>query len=216
MRTLLLVLLASAALPARADPPAPALAEEALPLPPPPPPVEATAPRSDGPGVPRFGLLLDAGVPDGVAVAAVFRPVEAVRFTFGPSYNGLGLGLQAGVGLVPFRWIVNPSLDLEAGRYFEADLTWLADRRGVPDELRPLLRHVSYGYVSGHLGLELGSDRGLTFFLRAGLTYVATTARGTARSTATSGPSAGTTVEIKDPKLTGTMPSVKLGLLLYF
>ncbi|MGC3997655.1 MAG: hypothetical protein QM767_09255 [Anaeromyxobacter sp.] len=81
----------------------------------------------------------------------------------------------------------------------------------MPDELEPLLQHSDYWYASGLAGLEFGSQRRLSFFLRAGVTRVWAEARGTGSST-----SGGTTVSITDPTVTVTSPAVKLGLQLWF
>ncbi len=183
-------------------------------LPPPPPPPSSLQAKPPSSGLPRWGLLVDAGVPDGASVSALFRPVPLVRLSLGPTWNYLGYGVQAGVGLTPFRWALTPSLNLDGGRYFRSDLRFLSSQRGVPDQLKPILDKVSYGYVSGQLGLEVGSPSGFSFFVRAGLSYVWTTVRGTATSTVDAG--SGTTVQITNPKFTGTLPSVKLGCIYFF
>jgi hypothetical protein len=214
---LLVTSLAQATTPDVPPPPPPVLtASPALPAPPPPPPL-AVEPR--GPDLPRFGLAVDAGAPEGVNVSLTWRPLAAVRLWGGPSWNYVAFGAHAGATLIPLSWIVSPILCVEAGRYFASDLTWLATRAGgVPDELAPLLEKVSYDYASLQLGLELGSQRGLAFSIRAGLSWFSLVARGTARTTASGGTTGASDaqVELTDPRFTATMPSVKMGLQYWF
>jgi len=170
---------------------------------------------TDGEPLPRFGVSASAGVPDGVVASAVFRPVDMLRLSAGPTWNYFGFGLQAGVGFKPLQWPIAPTLDLEAGHYFDADMTWLADQNaGFPTELRPLLREVGYSYANLHVGIEIGSSSGLVFFARAGISYLWTTIRGVQETTDTSSGQP-VTVRFEDPQLRATIPSVKLGILFY-
>jgi len=165
---------------------------------------------------PRWGLLLDAGFPEGAAASAVFRPVPEVRLYAGPSWNVVAFGVQAGVTLIPFHLGVSPTLSLEGGRYFHADATFLAKQSsGVPPEVRPLLDRVTYDYAAAHVGIEIGTRDAFAISIRAGLAYVSLVARGTATTTVTSGGST-TTVAFTDPRLRGTVPSVKVGVQLWF
>jgi hypothetical protein len=65
------------------------------------------------------------------------------------------------------------------------------------------------------LGLEIGSQRGFSFSVSAGLTYVFTTVHGVSEAVNSSGGSP-IVVEVQDPSLRATAPSVKAGFLLYF
>ncbi|HSN89890.1 MAG TPA: hypothetical protein VLS93_01570 [Anaeromyxobacteraceae bacterium] len=178
-----------------------------------------SAPASPPPaaeGLPRFGLMLDAGLPDGAVISAVFRPVESVRFTLGGAYNVAGYGVRGGIGWLPFRWAVSPSLNVEAGRYFDSDLTWIVDEaNGVPAEVRPLLERVGYNYASAQIGLEIGSPRGISLSVRAGLSYLWTVIHGVAETIDAAGGSTAI-VNVSDPRLRATLPSVKVGVLYYF
>lgn len=173
-------------------------------------PSEAAPRKGDGPA--RWGLLADAGFPSGASLSAVFRPVPSVRFFAGPAWNYVGFGVQGGVAVVPWHFAITPVLSAEVGRYFGADVSFIAsDGSGVPKELKPLLEDMSYSYGALHAGIELGSQSGLTFSLRAGLAYVSLKARGTATTD-----SGGTTVQFSDPRVRSTLPSVKLGLHYWF
>jgi hypothetical protein len=186
-------------------------------LPPPPLPDVAARPAD---GLPRFGLVLEGGVPVGGTLGLLYRPLPSVRLWAGPAWNYASFGVQAGAAFQPWRLVVSPVLSVEAGRYFSADVSFLATRSaGVPEELEPLLDDVRYLYGAAHLGFELGSARGLAFSIRAGLAWVSVQAKGTAHATADAGGGAGSgsaSVEFDDPRVRGTVPSVKLGLQYWF
>lgn len=160
----------------------------------------------------RFGLQVESGLPEGLAVALTFRPIPALRLSAGPAWNYVSFGGQVGATIVPFRWAIAPTLSAEAGRYFRADLSRFVNAgTGAPSEIEPLLKNVSYDYAAAHLGIELGSQRGLAFSLRAGLAYVRMVAHGRTEPTSAGAPG-GAQVTFVDPRLNATIPSVKLGL----
>ncbi len=170
--------------------------------------------RNDRPA--RWGLLLEGGFPEGAAASVVFRPVSEVRLWAGPAWNYVAFGMQAGVTLIPWQAGFSPILSLEAGRYFNADATFLANKAsGVPPEVKPLLTNVSYDYAAAHVGFEIGTRDAFAISLRAGLSYVSLTANGTTTTTGSSGGSTAT-VTFTDPNLRGTIPSVKVGVQLWF
>lgn len=165
---------------------------------------------------PRWGLLLAGGFPEGLSASLVFRPVSEVRLYAGPMWNYVGWGAHAGVTVLPWQLGISPLLSLEAGRYFSADATFLAGSAGgVPSEIEPLLKHVSYDYAGLYAGFELGTRAGLSLTLRAGISYISMTANGTSTTNVSSN---GTTaaVTFRDPNLRGTMPSVQLGVQTWF
>jgi hypothetical protein len=219
MKTLALTLALAAALPARAqdaaDPPALATvadveAARAAGLSPPAP--AAAAPEGDAPS--RWGLVVDAGFPEGAAVSAVFRPVSQLRFWAGPTWNVIAYGVQGGVTFVPWHLGVSPILSIEGGRYFSPDASFIARRADeIPDELEPLLEDVKYDYAAAHVGVEVGTRDGFAVSLRAGLAYVSLRARGQVTAATDGGTG---TVTLADPRIRGTVPSVKLGLQLWF
>ncbi len=169
-------------------------------------------PRSGDGGPARWGLVAEAGFPQGAALSAVFRPAPSVRFFAGPAWNYVGFGVQGGIAVVPWHFAITPVLSAEVGRYFGADVSFIAsDSSGVPPELKPLLRDMTYSYGAIHAGIELGSQSGLGLSIQAGLAYVSLRARGSATTD-----SGGTTVEFKDPRVRSTLPSVKLGLHYWF
>lgn len=168
----------------------------------------------------RWGLLVEGGFPEGATASVVYRPVSDLRFWAGPAWNYVGWGLQGGVTLVPWHLGVSPLFSIEGGRYFSADARFLAkSASGIPQELKPLLESVSYDYAAAHVGIEIGTRDAFAISLRAGLSYLSLVANGTHTldTTTTSG---GTTsvahVSFTDARLRGTIPSVKLGVQLWF
>lgn len=176
-----------------------------------------TAARAPAPagarGPSAWGLLLDAGVPEGVALSATYRPASSVRFFAGPAWNYVGFGVQGGVSIVPWHFAVTPVLTAEAGRYFGEDVSFIArSGSGVPPELRPLMKDMTYTYGAVHVGIELGSQRGFAWSIAAGLAWVSLETKGTVTQT----DGTGTTVTFRDPRVRATLPSLKLGLHYWF
>jgi hypothetical protein len=206
--------LAQADVPLPPPPPGTALVAEAA-LPPPPPPSEPPAVAN---ALPRFGLLVEGGLPVGGTLGLLFRPVPAFRVWAGPAWNYTSFGVQGGAAWQPWRLVASPVVSVEAGRYFSSDFSFLADdSSGVPEEISPLMNDVRYWYGAAHVGIELGSPRGVAFSIRAGLAWVSVLGKGTATTTTDGGAgSGGTTVEFDDPRVRGTVPSVKLGLQYWF
>jgi hypothetical protein len=224
MRTLAVALALALAAPARAEeatplpehPDAASAAAAGLPLPAPTPAeVEASERAREEAAFPRLGLLVDAGFPEGAAVSVVYRPVPQVRLFAGPAWSVVAWGAQLGVTIVPWHLGISPVLSLEGGRYFAADADFLArNASGIPDEIEPLLHDVTYDYAALHVGIEIGTRDAFALSLRAGLARVWLEARGT--TTVTDSGGSGTIVTFSDPSLRGTLPSVKLGLQLWF
>jgi len=228
MRTVLAVALALASLPAlaaeleapgdgdAAAPPAaelsvPGVAPAAAELSAPAPPPTAMAPRKRA-ARSAWGLLIDAGFPEGASVSGVYRPVPSVRFWAGPAWNYVGFGVQGGIAVAPWRWALTPVLSAEAGRYFGADVSFIANGDGVPSDLKPLLDKMAYTYAALHTGIEIGSQNAFAFSLRVGLAYVSLATKGSITTTDSGGGSATFT----DPRVRGTLPSVKLGVHVWF
>jgi hypothetical protein len=161
--------------------------------------------------VPRWGLALGAGFPEFATASLVFRPLSPVRLHAGPSWNYLGWGLQGGITFVPWSFAVSPLLSLEAGRFFASDLSFVVKGEDGAT-MKPLLDDVSYSYAAADVGLEVGSQRGLCFTLRLGLSYVSIATHGTATRTESGGGS----VAVTNPSMNATLPSLKLGLQYWF
>lgn len=168
------------------------------------------------PSLHRFGLLLDAGAPHGVGLSAVVRPLPWLRLQAGPTTNTLSFGLRGGVSLLPFQSFIAPSLNAEAGHYFGSDYNDVVDWLGVanPSAATAAIQDVSYDYVAASVGLEVGSASRFNFFLHLGLSYVAMGIDDADAliQDATDDPS----VTARGLSVRATIPSVKVGFLLYF
>lgn len=162
-------------------------------------------PRSDA--KPWLGLMVDAGVPDGAQLAAVWRPVHWIRFHGGGGYNLAGFGLRGGLSLVPFDAVFSPSLVVEGGHFFGGDFRgFVADVVGEAPDGTP--ESLSYSYGNLHLGLELGSDD-FTFYLRGGYSLIEATVT-------PAQPTEGDALRFEgDGRVSALVPSAKLGFVLY-
>lgn len=161
----------------------------------------------------QWGVLLDAGFPQGATLSASYRPVSAIRLFAGPAWNYLGFGIQGGLSVVPWHFAVTPVLTLEAGHYFSEDVSFIArSSQGVPPDLRSLMKDMGFTYGSLHAGIELGSQNGFAWTIGLGLTYVSFDTTGTVTKTDASG----STVTFRDPRVRGTLPSLKLGFHYWF
>lgn len=203
------------AVPAVAASPASAVALPSAPAPssavPSAPPLARPTSRSGGQG--HFGVLLEAGLPEGATISAAYRPVPSLRLFAGPAWNYVGVGLHGGIAIAPWHLAATPVLTVEAGRYFGADVSFVTKGgQGIPPELASLLKDMTYTYAAVHAGIELGSQNGLSFAIDLGLGYIALETKGTVTKTDGSG----STVTFKDPRLSATLPSLKLGLHYWF
>jgi hypothetical protein len=164
--------------------------------------------------------MVDAGLPDGINGAVVYRLTPRIRLHGGGSYNLISPGVRAGVSLLALRYWVTPSVTLEAGRYFAGDANplvgGLSGKRDLDD---PALREIAYDYANGHVGLELGSSR-ITVYVHAGFSVLWTALRNLNESAAAVDHGTGedtATVEFRgDPTLRVFGPSARVGVIIYF
>jgi len=192
--------------------PAAAPAVEDLPIPPPPPP--AAAPY------PRWGLFLGAGVPQGATLSLIYRPVPLVRLHAGPSWGYLKFGYHGGVTLTPIRWVISPTLGVEAGRYTSINVA--SAITDADPSVDPLLKNVNVTYAAALLGFEFGSQRGFSFDLKLGLTWLKVDSKGTGTFTGSGGTVNGggttndATIKVTNPTLRASAPTVQLGFQYFF
>lgn len=155
------------------------------------------------------GVMVDAGVPDGVTASLVVRPFWWLRAHAGVGHNLMSNSLRGGVSLIPLDTWITLTLTAEAGHYVSGDANELA-RRFAPDFPGSVaLSSVSYTFANAHGGLELGQEY-MTLYAHAGMTYLdATFGTGTDEID-------GTSVELRGaPRLSGWVPSAKVGLIVY-
>lgn len=195
------VWLASAA-PTEADsPPAPSVATEKV-------------ETREEEGLPLFGMTVDAGIPSGLGASAVLRPLPWLRLHAGGATNGAGFGIRGGIGFAPFQWFVTPTLQLQAGRFFEGDARGIASKFIVlPDYGDEALKRFHYDYLNAHVGLEIGSQSGFSFFVRGGPSWIRSEVHGL--ETALNRNADGLRFEAANPTITGVIPSAELGITLY-
>jgi hypothetical protein len=142
----------------------------------PPPSPEATLDDPDSPPMPpwvtRFGVMLDAGAPEGVGASALMQPTRWARVYGGPTRNTLGYGVRGGTTLIPFQLLVSPILDLDIGHYFNADYAKLLTQlRGQPSTPATRIHDVDYNQFTGRFGLEFSPWRPVTLFGGVGVSY---------------------------------------------
>src|SRR5262252_4826295 len=166
---------------------------------------------------PLFGVMMDAGVPDGANASLVFRPLSWLRAHGGGGTNMVSKGVRIGATLLPFG--SGPSATLEAGHYFDGDANGLAQRFAGSTFSSPLLQRLGYDYVNAHLGLDLGSGR-VVFYIHGGMSYIRATIHNfgsvVAGAATENGANGSTEVSVKaDPIVKAWVPSAKLGLIVY-
>lgn len=167
----------------------------------------------------RLGVMIDAGVPDGLTGSLVMRAHPAVSVHAGAGHNLISPGLRAGVSVQPIPWWFRPSLNLEAGHYFPGNANEALRTIGATDaeEDHPMLSEVGYSYANFHLGLELGRSRA-TFYIHAGFSAIQSEIRNINESfdDQSDDMGGGTTVEVReDPVVTLWTPSARLGLIVF-
>lgn len=164
--------------------------------------------------LPHWGVLVDVGIPDGLGASANWRPFSWLRLRAGASYNLLGYGVSGGISLIPFEMVVSPSFTVDVGHFFEGDVyKYIQD--AFPDQdlsgAEGTLRHLGYDYVNAQVGVEIGSPRKLVFQLKVGASYLQATLKNFGAITGED-----TSLELKDPIVRATFPSLKIGILAYF
>jgi hypothetical protein len=170
----------------------------------------APAPAAPRPRLPRWGVALGAGFPEFVAVDAMYRPWRFLRLRAGPSWNTVAFGIHGGVELVPVNWAITPVLALHGGKFLRSDFGRYL--KGDDADVKPIVERIDYSYAAVDLGLELGSPRGFSVALRAGLSFVSVSSGGSA----TYADDDGRTVTMTKPSLAATLPSAKLTLQYWF
>jgi hypothetical protein len=165
-----------------------------------------------------LGVMADAGVPDGLTAALALRPTRWLRVHAGAGHNTVSTGYRGGVAVLPLG--AGPSFSLEAGHYREGDANGLVRRFvGNNPTLAPLFQRVGYNYANAQLGLELGRHS-FQFYVHGGVSYVRAVLHDVQTALDTAGitdPKAATTVRItQDPVVHAWVPSLKVGVVVYF
>lgn len=160
---------------------------------------------------PMFGAQIEAGLPEGFGGSLIFRPWYFVRAHVGGVTNTAAGGILGGITLIPFRWYLTPTLSGEIGHLFEGNLNGtlssVLNKAEVPEGM---LDRVSYTYYSAQLGLEIGAPDRFIVYLRGGVSRVEAAFQGPKQV------KGNTTVDPGVVNVGMTIPSAKVGLLLYF
>lgn len=117
----------------------------------------------------HVGVSLDVGVPDAIALSAVYQPVFWGQVHLGLTYNLLGTGLRTGVTLIPLDYGISPTLTFDVGHFFETDISDTIE--DIADSDGELFSDVAYTYINLHLGFITGGEH-VQFFMRGGMSYL--------------------------------------------
>ncbi len=164
------------------------------------------------------GVMVDAGLPDGVSGSLVWRMSPRIRVHGGVGYNGFAPGVRAGFSVAAFPFFITPTATVEAGRFFEGDANTLAQMVSGDSEFdEPALREVGYDFANAHVGLELGYS-GMTFYVHGGMSALQMRVRNlNATLDANFDESDGPKLELRsDPTLRVIGPSARAGFVYYF
>jgi hypothetical protein len=181
----------------------------------PPPTAESQAEPSSG-TTDKLGLgvMLDVGAPDGIGLSVAVRPIRWLRINAGLATNTLSVGVRGGISLLPLSSIVSPSLNLDVGHYLDANYNDLIDRLGgIPLRSQIPISDVAFNYAGASLGLEIGKPERFSVYLRVGLTHGSMTIDET--QALLQDVTGDTDLTATPLTLRFTVPSVKLGFLLY-
>ena len=162
-----------------------------------------------------IGLGIDGGAPGGGGLTLLVRPLWWLRLNGGLAYNVVGFGFRGGITLAPADWAVTPTLNLDAGRYLSGDMNKFVTVSD-PSE-RALLSRTTYTFATAQLGLEFGSQRRFSFYLRGGITYVYSRLSGadiTAIAASHNG-DPNNTFTVGDAKISAIAPCASLGFNIF-
>jgi hypothetical protein len=164
--------------------------------------------------LPWLGAQLDLGVPAGVGLSAVLRPLPWLRLQGGPAYNTIAWGGRGGISLGWFPSTFTPTLTLEGGAFAEGDATSIASNFAKLGVLGSgVAKQFNYGFGSALVGVEVGSPN-FTFFARGGASYVGATLHGF--QTALQASTGSASIVAQDPTLTAVLPSFEAGVMVFF
>jgi hypothetical protein len=162
--------------------------------------------------------MLDAGLPDGAMLSAVYRPWPFLRVQAGGGTNSVSAGFRGGLAVLPFT--AGPSLTVEGGWYFEGDVTGPVQQVTGSGNAKAMAQRLGYQFANLHVGVDFGEDS-VFFFLHGGASYVRTELHGANRAfgsvtTDASGAPVTTFTINSDPVITAWVPSAKCGLIVFF
>jgi len=164
-----------------------------------------------------YGVMVDAGLPDGVNTSFIYRPSPQLRLHVGGGYNLISKGLRAGATMLTNPGTFSGSFSLEAGHYFPGDANELAGVfTGDKETSLGVLKSVGYNYGNAHVGVEMGIRR-FTFYFHVGMSFMMTKASNINELFAEDVEDGEPMVEIRDdPSLLFYTLSARFGAIVYF
>jgi hypothetical protein len=160
----------------------------------------------------RWGLMVDAGLPDGANGAISFRPMRWFRAHAGGGYNLIGPGVRGGVSFLPLAFV---SFNVDLGHYFPGDGNKVLKMFGGDEDTDvPSLRRVAYDYANFHLGLELGGKRA-AFYVHGGMSYLWGAVREVNATLMDEGFEGGEIDFREDPRFRVWTVSARMGVVVY-
>lgn len=166
----------------------------------------------------HYGVMVDAGLPDGINTSFIYRPAPQLRLHAGGGYNLISQGVRAGVTMLTNEGTVAASFSLEAGHYIPGDANEIAQAiSGDKQTSLSVLKSVGYSYGNAHVGIELGIRR-FTFYVHLGASFMMTEARELNELLADDdAANDDPMLEIRDdPSLLFYTVSARLGAIIYF
>lgn len=159
---------------------------------------------------PFFGVVLDAGFPDGAAAGILVMPLSFLRLHLAGLTNGLGTGARVGAAFVAFpTWVVRPTVGVDGGYTFGGVGAWLLGAIG-DETLKTALSKVTVGFVTARAGLELGSKH-FALTLQAGVSWV-----DVSLGAQTVDLGSGNSMKATGSSLRGFVPSARVGVIFCF
>lgn len=148
-----------------------------------------------------FGLGLDLGAPDLVGLSLTARPMWWMRLQATGTTDLFSGGIGGGLTVLPLKTIVTPSLTAEGGHVFNAETHGIPRSIGIPlDGYK-----IGYDYFDALLGMEVGAQNRVCFFIHAGVSYLDISVT----------QDKGTNMQFSNAALKVWGPSAKLGLVVY-
>jgi hypothetical protein len=123
---------------------------------------------------PKFnylGLQLDAGVPSGLGLSFVGKPVRFMQLEAGGTTTLVGGGVKLGT-TVFLPYYVSPGITFEYGHQWFSSANKLATLLGASSPNISLLDHIEYDYINLLGSIGVGSPNHFFFRLNAGYTYL--------------------------------------------
>jgi len=107
------------------------------------------------------GASFDVGVPDGIGIGFVVRPIRQIRLNTHFTHNSAAPGYRFGMTLDPINFIIAPTATIEYGASAPGQIVGL--------DKSPF---ISYDYTNLHFGLEIGNRDYFRFYLRGGISFI--------------------------------------------